>query len=81
MATKCVIATFELLNLKNQIAKIITNRMKNRITILIIASIATLIALSAIQGYLIENAYQLEKKLFIQETDWTLFVKFIDMSL
>jgi signal transduction histidine kinase len=69
MATKCVIATFELLNLKNQIAKIITNRMKNRITILIIASIATLIALSAIQGYLIENAYQLEKKLFIQETD------------
>lgn len=43
--------------------------MKNKITILIIASIATLVALSGIQGYLIENAYQLEKKLFIQETD------------
>jgi two-component system phosphate regulon sensor histidine kinase PhoR len=43
--------------------------MKNKITILIIASIATLIALSAIQGYLIENAYQLKKKSFIQETD------------
>jgi two-component system phosphate regulon sensor histidine kinase PhoR len=43
--------------------------MKNKITILIIASIATLIALSGIQGYLIENAYQLEKKLFVQETD------------
>ncbi|WP_298419507.1 HAMP domain-containing sensor histidine kinase [uncultured Kordia sp.] len=43
--------------------------MKNKITILIIASIATLAALSGIQGYLIENAYQLEKKLFIQETD------------
>ncbi|WP_046759182.1 sensor histidine kinase [Kordia jejudonensis] len=43
--------------------------MKNRITILIIASIATLIALSGIQAYLIENTYQLEKKLFVQETD------------
>ncbi|WP_430410610.1 sensor histidine kinase [Kordia sp.] len=43
--------------------------MKNKITILIIASIATLIALSGIQGYLIENAYQLKKKSFIQETD------------
>ncbi|MBC8754374.1 HAMP domain-containing histidine kinase [Kordia sp. YSTF-M3] len=43
--------------------------MKNKVTILIIASIATLIALSAIQGYLIENAYQLKKKSFIQETD------------
>ncbi|QHI37201.1 Alkaline phosphatase synthesis sensor protein PhoR [Kordia antarctica] len=43
--------------------------MKNKITILIIASIATLIALSGIQAYLIENAYQLKKKSFIQETD------------
>lgn len=43
--------------------------MKNKITILIIASIATLIALSAIQGYLVENAYQLKKRAFIQETD------------
>jgi len=43
--------------------------MKNKITLLIIASIATLIALSAIQAYLIENAYQLKKKSFIQETD------------
>jgi signal transduction histidine kinase len=43
--------------------------MKNKITILIIASIATLIALSAIQAYLVENAYQLKKRAFIQETD------------
>lgn len=43
--------------------------MKNKITILIIASIATLIALSGIQAYLIENAYQLKKSAFIQETD------------
>ncbi len=43
--------------------------MKNKITILIIASIATLIALSGIQAYLIENTYQLKKRAFIQETD------------
>lgn len=43
--------------------------MKNKITILIIASIATLIALSGIQAYLVENAYQLKKRAFIQETD------------
>lgn len=43
--------------------------MKNKITILIIASIATLIALSGIQAYLIDNTYQLEKKSFVQETD------------
>lgn len=43
--------------------------MKNKITILIIASIATLVALSGIQAYLIDNTYQLEKKLFVQETD------------
>jgi len=43
--------------------------MKNKITILIIASIATLIALSGIQAYLVESAYQLKKRAFIQETD------------
>ncbi|MEM6684982.1 MAG: HAMP domain-containing sensor histidine kinase [Bacteroidota bacterium] len=43
--------------------------MKNKITILIIASIATLIALSAIQTYLVENTYQLKKRAFIKETD------------
>ncbi|MFK7748112.1 MAG: sensor histidine kinase [Kordia sp.] len=43
--------------------------MKNKITLLIIASIATLIALSGIQAYLVENAYQLKKRAFIQETD------------
>ncbi|MEM6719490.1 MAG: HAMP domain-containing sensor histidine kinase [Bacteroidota bacterium] len=43
--------------------------MKNKITILIIGSIATLIALSAIQTYLVENTYQLKKSAFIKETD------------
>ncbi len=43
--------------------------MKNKITILIIASIATLLALSGIQAYLVENAYQLKKRAFIKETD------------
>ena len=43
--------------------------MKNKITILIIASIATLIALSGIQAYLVESAYELKKRAFIQETD------------
>jgi signal transduction histidine kinase len=43
--------------------------MKNKITILIIASITTLVALSAIQTYLVANTYQLEKRAFIKETD------------
>ena len=43
--------------------------MKNKITILIISSILTLMALSAIQAYLIGNTYQLKKDAFISETD------------
>ncbi|WP_298507671.1 HAMP domain-containing sensor histidine kinase [uncultured Kordia sp.] len=43
--------------------------MKNKITILIIASIATVIALSGIQAYLVESAYQLKKTAFLQETN------------
>lgn len=42
--------------------------MKKRIRILIISSILGLIALSIIQGYLINNTYQLKKKAFITET-------------
>ena len=43
--------------------------MKNKITILIIASVLGLIALSSIQAYLISNTYELKKKAFIKETD------------
>ena len=43
--------------------------MKNKITILIIASVFGLIALSSIQAYLISNTYELRKKAFIKETD------------
>lgn len=43
--------------------------MKNKITILIIASVAALIALSAIQAYLIDNTYELKKEAFIRETN------------
>lgn len=42
--------------------------MKRKINILIIASILGLIALSIIQGYLINNTYELKKKAFINET-------------
>lgn len=56
-------------NCVQQFAATNQHHMKNKITILIIASIATLIALSAIQAYLIENTYQLKKRAFIQETD------------
>lgn len=42
--------------------------MKKRIRTLIISSILGLIALSIIQGYLINNTYQLKKKAFISET-------------
>ena len=42
--------------------------MKNKISLLIILSIITLIALSAIQGYLVYNSYKLEKDVFISET-------------
>ena len=43
--------------------------MKNKITILILASVLGLIALSSIQAYLISNTYELKKKAFIKETD------------
>ncbi|WP_299121059.1 HAMP domain-containing sensor histidine kinase [uncultured Winogradskyella sp.] len=42
--------------------------MKRKINLLIIASIIGLIALSIIQGYLINNTYKLKKKAFITET-------------
>jgi len=42
--------------------------MKRKINLLIIASILGLIALSIIQGYLINNTYELKKKAFIVET-------------
>lgn len=42
--------------------------MKKKINILIIASILGLIALSIIQGYLINNTYRLKKDVFITET-------------
>ncbi|GEQ86752.1 two-component sensor histidine kinase [Patiriisocius marinistellae] len=43
--------------------------MKNKTTLLIIAAIIAVLGLSAIQGYLISNAYQLEKDVFIDETN------------
>ncbi len=43
--------------------------MKNKITILIVASILALFALTSIQAYLISNTYELKKKAFIKETD------------
>lgn len=42
--------------------------MKNKITILIFASVLGLIALSSIQAYLISNTYKLKKSAFIEET-------------
>ncbi|MHA7057081.1 sensor histidine kinase [Aquimarina sp. M1] len=42
--------------------------MKKKIKILIITSAAALIALCAIQAYLIHNTYQLKKDVFIRET-------------
>ena len=42
--------------------------MKRKINLLIIASILGLIALSIIQGYLINNTYKLKKDAFISET-------------
>ena len=42
--------------------------MKKKINLLIIASIVGLIALSIIQGYLINNTYKLKKDAFITET-------------
>lgn len=47
--------------------------MKKKIAILIIASIVALIALSAIQAYLIANTYELKKKAFIKETSNLMF--------
>lgn len=41
--------------------------MKNKTTLLIIASCVAIIALSFIQGYLINNTYTLEKEVFIKE--------------
>ena len=43
--------------------------MKNKTTLLIIAAIIAVLGLSAIQGYLISNAYQLEKDVFVKETN------------
>jgi signal transduction histidine kinase len=65
MATNVRMTTFEMLKLTN----VPPTHMKNKITILIIASIATLLALSAIQTYLVENTYQLKKRAFKKETD------------
>ena len=48
--------------------------MKNKITLLILASVLGLIALSSIQAYLISNTYELKKKVFIKETDVALEV-------
>lgn len=42
--------------------------MKKKINLLIIASILGLIALSVIQGYLINNTYKLKKEAFVSET-------------
>ncbi|MEO9483787.1 MAG: HAMP domain-containing sensor histidine kinase [Ekhidna sp.] len=42
--------------------------MKRKITLLIIASIVGLIALSAVQLYLVNNTYQLKKDSFIKQT-------------
>lgn len=42
--------------------------MKRKINLLIVSSILGLIALSIIQGYLINNTYELKKKAFIGET-------------
>ncbi len=44
------------------------NRMKKKINLLIIVSVLGLIALSIIQGYLINNTYKLKKEAFITET-------------
>ncbi|MFK8164315.1 MAG: sensor histidine kinase [Lewinella sp.] len=45
--------------------------MKNKITLLIIASVLSLMALSAIQGYLINNTYKLKKSTYLdQVTGW-----------
>ena len=42
--------------------------MKRKIKLLISASILGLIALSIIQGYLINNTYELKKKAFVNDT-------------
>ena len=42
--------------------------MKRKINLLITASVLGLIALSIIQGYLINNTYKLKKEAFIKET-------------
>ncbi len=47
--------------------------MKRKINVLIFASILGLIALSIIQGYLINNTYKLEKDAFIEETKRAVF--------
>jgi len=47
--------------------------MKKNIRILIIAAVLGLIALSAIQAYLINNTYKLEKDVFLEETKRSIF--------
>ena len=48
--------------------------MKSKITLLITASVLGLLALSAIQAYLINNTYQLRKDAFIEQTRNTVTV-------
>jgi signal transduction histidine kinase len=43
--------------------------LKNKTTLLIIVACFAILGLSAIQGYLIRNAYQLEKEVFLDETN------------
>ncbi|MGV9012272.1 MAG: sensor histidine kinase [Flavobacteriales bacterium] len=52
--------------------------MKNRITILIVASVAALLALSAIQTHLVLNTYRLTRDAFVDEVDSAISV--IDVS-
>ncbi|MEO9870032.1 sensor histidine kinase [Ekhidna sp.] len=53
--------------------------MKNKITLLIIASVVGLVSLSVVQTYLINNTYQLRKEAFIE--DMSESVSFIDDHL
>ena len=47
--------------------------MKKNIRVLIIAAVLGLVALSAIQAYLINNTYKLEKEAFLEETQRAIF--------
>jgi len=54
--------------------------MKKKITLLIITSILGVIALSFIQGYLINNTYKLKKESFIEDTEVTISRFDIDIN-